>query len=60
MEALSPLATLARGYAIVQDAGGGVVERVKALLAGQQVRLQFQDGTATAEITGRGDSEGER
>ena len=60
LEALSPLATLARGYAIVQDAGGGVVERVKALLAGQQVRLQFQDGTATAEITGRGDSEGER
>lgn len=60
LEALSPLATLARGYAIVQDANGGVVERAEALRAGQQVRLRFQDGTAAAEITGRGDSEGER
>ena len=60
LQALSPLATLARGYAIVQDADGGVVERAKALTAGQQVRLRFQDGAAAAEITGRGNSEGER
>lgn len=55
LDALSPLATLARGYAIVQDADGGVVERAQALASGQRVRLRFQDGTAAAEITGRGD-----
>ncbi len=55
LEALSPLATLARGYAIVQDADGGVVEHAQALVTGQRVRLLFQDGISAAEITGRGD-----
>ncbi len=60
LETLSPLATLARGYAIVQDAGGGSMVRAKDLAAGQQVSLRFQDGIVAAEITGRGDSDGKK
>ena len=50
LEALGPLATLARGYAIVQDASGSVVRRADALTAGERLRLRFQDGIADAEV----------
>jgi exodeoxyribonuclease VII large subunit len=41
---LSPLATLERGYAVVQDASGGVVARVGQVAAGDQLNVRVADG----------------
>ena len=49
--ALDPNATLARGYAIVEDARGRTVTSARALRPGQRVDLRFHDGAAPAEIT---------
>ena len=50
LTALSPGATLARGYAIVQDEGGHTVRRAASLRVGERVRLRFSDGAAGAEV----------
>ncbi len=50
--ALSPLATLQRGYAVVQDAGGRVVTSVVALDPGGAVSLRLADGSADVTVTG--------
>jgi exodeoxyribonuclease VII large subunit len=52
LDALSPLACLARGYAIVRrgDAGGPVVRDVGTLAAGDPVALVFARGRARARI----------
>ena len=48
---LDPTATLARGYAIVEDARGHTVTSSRTLRAGQRVDLRFHDGVTTADIT---------
>ena len=50
LEAVSPLATLARGYAIVRNQNGMVRSSVGELSIGDQIEIQLQDGTAEAEI----------
>jgi len=52
LNAVSPLATLDRGYAIVRTENGRTVRSVRALRAGQEVELVFRDGAASATIDG--------
>lgn len=49
--ALSPLATLQRGYAVLQDAEGHVVTSVGAVAAGQRVSVRVADGRIHATTT---------
>lgn len=52
LEALSPLAVLARGYAVVtRKDDGSVVSRVAQAQAGQQISIRVSDGQLSAEIT---------
>jgi exodeoxyribonuclease VII large subunit len=52
LEALSPLAVLARGYAVVtRKADGGVVSRVGQAKPGQQIRVRVVDGQFDAEVS---------
>ena len=51
LDAVSPLATLNRGYAIVTDAASGaVISHVDAARPGQTVRAQLADGSLLAEV----------
>jgi exodeoxyribonuclease VII large subunit len=51
LQAISPLATLARGYAIVRHRDGRVVRRMGDVTAGDRLQVQLTDGTinVTAE-----------
>ena len=50
LSALSPLATLARGYCICQKANGDTVKYIKQIEREEQVRLIFQDGKADCRV----------
>jgi exodeoxyribonuclease VII large subunit len=50
LEALSPQAVLARGYAIVRK-GGQTIRTSKALKKGDSIDITFTSGTTRAEIT---------
>jgi len=50
LEALSPLAVLGRGYAIVEGRDGRVRTGVAALRADEQVTLRMRDGRADARV----------
>ena len=50
LEAVNPLAVLARGYGVVQDSEGRVVSSVAALRVGESVTIRLSDGRAVAEI----------
>lgn len=52
LNALSPLATLDRGYAIVRTAEGKTIRSVRAIEPGDAVNVVFTDGTAAAVIEG--------
>ncbi|QIG44289.1 exodeoxyribonuclease VII large subunit [Nocardioides anomalus] len=49
--ALSPLATLERGYAVLQDADGHVVTSVAGVAAGADVSVRVADGRVHATTT---------
>lgn len=49
LNALNPLGTLERGYAIVSDTEGRVVTSARSLTADQQIDIQFGDGVVGAE-----------
>lgn len=51
LDALSPQAVLARGYAIVRRRGK-IVRSAQALKKGDSIDVTFSDGTAQAEATG--------
>ena len=51
VRALSPLATLRRGYAVVQDAHGGVVSYVDGLAVGDALSIRLVDGRVRAATT---------
>jgi exodeoxyribonuclease VII large subunit len=51
LAALDPRATLSRGYAIVQDAQGHIVDSAAGLSRGAAVQIQFHDGTVDADVT---------
>ena len=52
VRALSPLATLERGYAVLQDDGGQVVTSVAGVAAGAAVSIRVVDGRVRATTTG--------
>jgi exodeoxyribonuclease VII large subunit len=56
--ALSPLATLQRGYAVLQDADGHVVTSVADVAARQQLSVRVADGRIHATTTGTEPLEG--
>ncbi|SRR5579871_1345963 len=47
---LSPLAVLARGYAVVQRVDGGIVTRVADAEAGDLISIRVRDGALAAEV----------
>ncbi|MBR3640622.1 MAG: exodeoxyribonuclease VII large subunit, partial [Oscillibacter sp.] len=51
LDAMSPLKVLARGYAIAQDASGGVLKDTKTLRAGDDVRVTLGEGGFSARVT---------
>jgi exodeoxyribonuclease VII large subunit len=51
VRALSPAATLDRGYAVVQRADGGVVRSPQDVAAGDRLRLRVAGGDISAEVT---------
>jgi exodeoxyribonuclease VII large subunit len=52
LHAVSPLATLDRGYAIVADAAGKVVQDAGSLTAGDRVEARLARGRFSATVTG--------
>ncbi len=49
--ALSPLATLQRGYAVVQDADGQVLTGISGIAAGAALSIRVADGRIAAAVT---------
>jgi exodeoxyribonuclease VII large subunit len=52
LEALSPLATLSRGYSVARTADGAVLRAVDDFPAGRRFHLRVSDGTVRAEALG--------
>lgn len=50
LHALSPLATMARGYAVVTDDAGHVVASASALAPGDLLQLRLRDGRARTRV----------
>jgi len=50
LHALSPLATLKRGYSVVRNSSGDTVRSAKELKAGDPLKINFADGTVGAEV----------
>jgi exodeoxyribonuclease VII large subunit len=50
LNALSPLATLERGYAIVRTGDGRTVRSVRRLVPGERVDIVLRDGAAAATV----------
>jgi len=53
LRALSPAATLARGYAVVQRGDGQVVHSASEVAPGEPVRVRLAAGELTATVTGQ-------
>ena len=51
LESVSPLPTLARGYAVLRSDSGTVVSHVTDLQPGQSLQGQLQDGSFSAQVT---------
>ena len=52
LSAVSPLATLARGFAIVRDGDGRLIRAVAEAQPGAAITIQVSDGTFGAQVTG--------
>jgi exodeoxyribonuclease VII large subunit len=52
LNALSPLSTLARGYAVPLDPAGRVLRRTTDFVPGAEFRLRVMDGSVTARVEG--------
>lgn len=53
LESLSPLAVLARGYAVAYDAKGTIVKSVEAFDEGDELKVRVADGTLDCTVLGR-------
>jgi exodeoxyribonuclease VII large subunit len=53
LEAISPLATLARGYAIVRQQDGRVVRRASQVGTGEPLDVRVADGRFAVRVTGQ-------
>jgi exodeoxyribonuclease VII large subunit len=61
LDAMSPLRTLERGYAIAQDARGAIVREASAVSAGDELRVRLWKGAVDCRVEGvstPSDSEG--
>jgi exodeoxyribonuclease VII large subunit len=47
-------AVLARGFALIRDEGGGVIDAAAKIAPGQNMRAQFSDGAVAIRATGEG------
>ena len=47
---LNPQHVLARGYSLVQDASGGVLQDASGLAIGTELRITFAQGWARTEV----------
>ena len=56
--ALSPLATLQRGYAVLQDADGHVLTSIEGVAAQQQISVRVADGRIHATTTSTEETDG--
>ncbi len=52
LDAVSPLATIARGYAILQDDAGRIVRSVDDARAGDRLDARLQDGALVVRVEG--------
>jgi len=50
LEAISPLAVLGRGYALVQDASGRVLRAAKEAVPGTQIAITLAEGRIESEV----------
>jgi exodeoxyribonuclease VII large subunit len=50
LDAMSPLKVLERGYAIAQDANGGIVREAKTVSVGDELRLRLWKGTVDCRV----------
>jgi exodeoxyribonuclease VII large subunit len=50
LEALSPLAVVARGYGVVSDSQGTAVKSVSKLCVGEVIDIRLADGHASATV----------
>ena len=57
LDALSPLATLRRGYAVARTSDGRMLQRVEDFPAELRFQLRLSDGTIDAESMGRSDED---
>jgi exodeoxyribonuclease VII large subunit len=53
LDSVSPLATLARGFAVVTRADGGVLTDARTVAVGDEVVARVQRGALRARVTGR-------
>ena len=51
LQAVSPLATLQRGYAIALDADGRTISSITATATGADIAVRLQDGTLDCTVT---------
>jgi len=51
LNALSPLATLKRGYSVVLDVSENLIRSAKGLKVGDPMKITFADGAVGAEVT---------
>ncbi len=51
LDALSPLAVLGRGYALVRDEAGKLVTKAAQLTADQRIKLRLVDGEKDCQVT---------
>lgn len=53
LNSVSPLATLARGFAIVTGAGGALITDAAAVAPGEEIEARLARGVLTARVSGR-------
>jgi len=53
LETLSPLQTLARGYAVCQNAKGEILRQAQEVSLGEEVHVTLQKGSLTCVVEGR-------
>ena len=57
LESLSPLAVLQRGYALVFDEHGTLVQRAQQVAAGDVIDVRLHEGALKARVTSSGKAE---
>ncbi len=59
LDGISPLATLARGYAIATEGNGRILQSTQQVKPGDNIFVKIQDGSLSCEVTGCTESRGQ-